>query len=331
MNTYEKHASNPFFGIFTRFSNSLRIFYQQHTQKDDRALFLLLLISFGFGLVYIIVNSLIYQYPGNVYVPELWIKVAPLVLALLIFSLAVQKISPRAAFFTKTFSLLFITAAVGVVMETGFQYTPFPIIDHYLVQLDQYLGFNTVSVLNWTYSYPWFKNLLWHAYDSFYFQLIGIPFILALYMDKKSLNILFMTWVIGFIIAANIYYFFPTVAPAGLFQSPHFDVSQYATSLKFYQLHHHQIPTTDDGGMIAFPSCHVMWAILLTYACKNIKWLFYPLILLNILMTLATFLLGWHYLVDVLASFGLAALSIYLANLIYQRYIISQNACNLLE
>lgn len=322
--TYEKTTSYPITGKLAQFSNYLKEFYHSHIQKDDRVLMLFLLVSLGLGLVYTLVNLLIYKYPGNVYISSLWIKVSPLVLALLIFSIAVQKISPRTAFFTKTFSLLFLTAAVGVVMETGFQFTPFPIIDQHLLQFDRYLGFNTLAVLDWTYSYPWFKNLLWYAYDSFYFQLIGIPFVLAFFMDKKSLNMLFVTWLIGFIIAANIYYFFPTVAPAGILQSPHFDVSQHATSLKFYQLHSHQMPTTDDGGMIAFPSCHVMWAILLTYACKRLKWLLYPLIPLNILMILATFLLGWHYLVDVFAAMGLAMLSIYVANLIYQRYILGE-------
>ena len=58
--------------------------------------------------------------------------------------------------------------------------------------------------------------------------------------------------------------------------------------------------------MIAFPSFHVTWAILLTYACRAKKIFFYPVALYNLILIISTVLLGWHYAMDVIGGVVLA-------------------------
>ncbi len=65
------------------------------------------------------------------------------------------------------------------------------------------------------------------------------------------------------------------------------------------------------GGMIAFPSFHVAWAVLTTYAALPVRRLFWAVAALNVLVVASTVLLGWHYLVDVPAGLLLGALSLY--------------------
>jgi len=58
--------------------------------------------------------------------------------------------------------------------------------------------------------------------------------------------------------------------------------------------------------MIAFPSFHVMWAVLTTYAALPNRRLFWAVAALNVLIVASTVLLGWHFLVDALAGIALA-------------------------
>ncbi|HGH3054753.1 TPA: phosphatase PAP2 family protein, partial [Legionella pneumophila] len=78
----------------------------------------------------------------------------------------------------------------------------------------------------------------------------------------------------------------------------------------------HIQPTTIEGGLIALPSFHTIWAILCVYLIKD--W-FIPCLLLsiiNVLLILSCVLLGWHYPIDILAAIILVGLSYYLLTVI---------------
>lgn len=299
-------------------------FYNQHVRKDDRVLILFIGAVFLLGLLYILINTLTFHYTGDFYMPIPWLEAIPLLFALTVLALYAREISPRMAFLTRTYGFYFFITVSLATLTTGIQFTPFPLIDKYLVQMDQLMGFYTIPVLNWTYAHPEIQKILNFCYDGIGYQLFITPILLGLLMDKEAVNMYFLTFLISYLIGPTIYYFFPTAGPTIIFYSPHFLISQHATSLKFYEVHHHLPVTTYDGGMIAFPSFHVFWAVLLTYACKNKKWLFYPLIPVNIVGIAATVLLGWHYLTDVFGGILLAYISIHLARYIYRHYMAEE-------
>ena len=102
------------------------------------------------------------------------------------------------------------------------------------------------------------------------------------------------------------YYFFPSSGPAGVFQSSDFLQVQRLTHLKYEQVHSFIPVTTLLGGLIAFPSFHVAWSVLATYAALPRRPLFLALCALNAVVIASTVLLGWHFLVDVPAGLLLA-------------------------
>ena len=61
--------------------------------------------------------------------------------------------------------------------------------------------------------------------------------------------------------------------------------------------------------LVAFPSFHTIWSILILFLIYNYRYLFYILLIINCSIILSTVLLGWHYLSDVLASFVVCGLS----------------------
>jgi membrane-associated phospholipid phosphatase len=64
------------------------------------------------------------------------------------------------------------------------------------------------------------------------------------------------------------------------------------------------------GGMICFPSFHVIWAILCVAALWGYRFLRIPVALLAAMIILSTVTTGWHYFIDVLGGVVIAALSL---------------------
>jgi membrane-associated phospholipid phosphatase len=68
-------------------------------------------------------------------------------------------------------------------------------------------------------------------------------------------------------------------------------------------------------GLITFPSFHVAWALLLTWAFRGRRWLFAAAVILNSLVVASTMTTGWHYFSDLLggAAVALAAMALWCA------------------
>lgn len=257
------------------------------------------------------VNHSFYHFLGNNYFPD-----NPLLLASLLllnywgFILTygkerlITKSVKELLYFLGIMSL--IALATNVV-----QLTPFEAIDQSIVNFESWLGINTAAILEWTAAHSYFKTLLGIIYDSLPYQMSFLP-VMIIFLGRFNLIrdyyfLLLFTTLIGFC----IYYFFPTMAPASIINSPLFSNEEIATGLKFLQIHHHQLATTNEGGLIAMPSFHTIWALLCVYLLK--EWTIACLLLLciNLLLISSCVLLGWHYCSDVVAGIILLAVAFY--------------------
>jgi membrane-associated phospholipid phosphatase len=274
------------------------------------------------GTLEVLINEIFFHYTGDLYIPSIFLWISPIILALTCLAFYAEQHTPRLAYFTKTYGIYFFIVLVMDWLTTGTQFTPFPPIDHALVLADQALGFNSIAVLNWTYAHPHILSLMNQSYSSLGYEMFFLPLIMAISMEKAAVHRYFLAAIISFLIATSIYYFFPTTALTGVLHSPHFLPSQHATYLKFFQVHHRLPVSTYDGGLIAFPSCHVVWAILLIVLCQNKKWLFYPILCFNAIIILSTVMLGWHYMLDVLGAGVVVMLSIWLGAILDKRISI---------
>jgi membrane-associated phospholipid phosphatase len=72
----------------------------------------------------------------------------------------------------------------------------------------------------------------------------------------------------------------------------------------------------EDAGIVAFPSFHVLLAILTAVALSAIRWLRAPAWAMAVLVGLSTLTTGWHYLVDVIGGIVLAIVSVGAAKLL---------------
>lgn len=203
--------------------------------------------------------------------------------------------------------------------------TPFAIIDHHLVRFDRSLGVDVTHLMAWAYQYPFLLKVLTFSYDSWYFQIIVTPLIMALLKKSEVINRYYMGVFISLVFITFIFYFFPTIAPAGVMQSPYFGEDQYHLVQRFNEIHQRLPITVFDGGVIGFPSPHVILSLLVLVAWRKIKIVFYPLIILNAFLILATMALGYHYLADVLASAVIVALVLTAIHFLYKKYFHIQS------
>ncbi len=272
---------------------------------------LILVLSFSA----LTLNYFVYQFPGNNYFPEN--VFTPLIILVLINLGLILSFGSNSKSSRIGREMLYFFGVMSLIAlaTNAVQLTPFFPIDKYILTFENGLNIDLVSILKWTTQHPHFKVLLISVYDSLPYQMSFIPlFIIALgriQLIREYYFLLLSTVLIGFL----IYYFFPTTAPASNMNSPLFAANQIATGLKFNQIHSHIIPTTNEGGLIALPSFHVIWAILCVYLLKQWKIPCILLGLINSLLILSCVLLGWHYPVDVLAGVVIFGICYYLMGL----------------
>ena len=271
-----------------------------------------IIIIFCFSTLVLTLNAIIYQYPGNNY---LYFNTIPVWIfaffnfALLLRMLGVHVITKK---IMQEYLLFFLVSAMIVFGANAIQYTPFTPIDAHILAWEKKLHLDSLSMVIWTNRHPKTNLYLNLMYNILEFEMIFCP-IYALTLKKyhhlhEYFFLMLTTVYIGFI----FYYFFPTTGPASNLPASYFTQNQLATGLKFSQIHHYQQPTTLLGGMIAMPSFHVIWAWLNVYLIRFKPLLCGLFVILNLFLTCACVLLGWHYVLDIVGSVLLLAMTFYI-------------------
>ncbi len=268
-----------------------------------------------FALCMYITNALYFHFNGIEYIPFQQIVLSYLYLLLINIGLAFSLQSDHAiVLFVKRFNLIYIVLGITVIYTSAIQLTPFPIIDKYLVRADQALNINMPALLTFTYQYFYLNKSLSLAYQLLAPELIGTLLLAAIFYDKKSQSQLLFLLLSGAFIGFTFYYFFPSTAPATLINSALFLPEQHQTHIKFDLIHAGlPSPFSFEGGLIAMPSYHCIWILTCQYYLMRWKWFGYFILPFNVWLIISCLLLGWHYFVDILASFMIVLSLIFLS------------------
>lgn len=215
---------------------------------------------------------------------------------------------------------LYLVMGVIALLTNAVQFTPFTPIDRYLIAIDHALGINTSLLIEWTSKHPWLQYILAQIYDSLPLQMAILPIAVAISGKFHILREYFCLMLVSALIGFVFYYFFPTTAPASNIASPWFGTLQHATGIKFSEIHHHLAPSTIEGGMIALPSFHTIWAWLCIYLVRS--WFFALIVILplNLLLIISCVLLGWHYFVDIIGGLVVILTTHAIHNLLAKQY-----------
>jgi hypothetical protein len=287
---------------------------------EDRWLggWIVLLAALG-GLLAAI-NARFHHFSGICYFPRPAVALIPPLVELIAFSYAAKRLSRRTALAVRDYSWFLLLAGAISLFTTGIQFTPFAPIDRRVLNWDAALGIDVGGILDWTFSHPVLWRLMKVSYPALNAEVFLLPLAIAAWGDRGRLRAFLCAVAYSYVLGGAFYYFFPTCGPAGMMTAnPHFDSEQRLTALKFYQVHHGLPVESLLGGMVALPSFHAAWAMLLTYAAGPRGRLFWAAAALNALVVLSTVLLAWHFAVDVLASAALVAASLWAAEFTCRR------------
>jgi hypothetical protein len=259
-------------------------------------------ILIALSIFALVINAKYYQFKGINYFPAQSISMG-LSLALILWG--VYLTAGKASVLYKTLQYVisfFLVMCLLALATNAVQLTPFPPIDVRIIAIEESHNINLVKLFSWIKNFPALNHLLDLIYASLSFQMAIIPLI-AIFLQKYSkveeyFFFLLLTTLLGF----AFYYFYPTTAPASNVDNALFSAAQKNTGIKFFQIHHYINPTSIDGGMIAFPSFHVIWAWYCCFIIRQWKYIFFTLLSINSLLVAACVLLGWHYLLDILGS-----------------------------
>lgn len=255
------------------------------------------------------INAFFFHYTGNNYFPDGSLLIG--------ISLFLMMVGCRLLFTLHHFTYQILRELLnfyGVMVVIAFmtnavQYTPFHPIDKQIITFESLIGIDMAQIVSWTAQHPFFKQLLILIYNSLEYQLCFLPILIILCMKFSRLQEYYFLMLFSAIIGFIFYYFFPTTAPASVIHSPFFLDTQRATGIKFAEIHQHLRPSTIEGGLIALPSFHALWAWFCLYLSRVIKPLFFILLHFNVLLVASCVLLGWHYPIDLMGSLFIALLS----------------------
>ena len=304
--------------------NSIKSIDYGKITLEARILYALIGFIFLLGTILIVINTLTTGYSETIFFSSSWQKVLLPLLALSAVVVYFQDIlSERVGLVMFTFSMYCLSLCAGLVLTQGGALTPFTPIDPQLLHVDRLLGFNQIGLMHFAYGHSAIKHTLITAYNSLEPELVILPLLMAFMLRERSVKVFLYAMLLTYPIGIMIYYFFPTMAPASTIHSALFTFQEHDTYIHFFETHHHLKITAVDGGLVAFPSFHVIWGTLLIYLCRDKKYIFYPVLLWNAILIGSTMALGWHYLTDVVAGLTIAASCIYFSECIYKR--VKQN------
>lgn len=270
----------------------------------DKTIFLvtLSLISIILECCVFIVNDRYFAYQGVFYNPVRLLTFCSTIF-LIILGVKYTLNMPTAVFaHLRSLAWLYSVFLIITLATNAVQLTPYPPIDTSIVAFERYFGLNLLDIVIWANAHPLLGSVLSFAYATLNYQIAILPIIAIFLGLHEELYEYFVLMLLTMLFGFSFYYFFPTTAPASVFAQEYFRDVQIATGLKFWQIHQHIPPETDNGGLIALPSFHVIWAWLGMNMLRKQWFLMLLLVPINILLYISCVLLGWHYITDIIGS-----------------------------
>jgi membrane-associated phospholipid phosphatase len=216
--------------------------------------------------------------------------------------------------------LLALGSTLGRYVAYEMQMLALPLQDVRFAAWDRSLGLDYQDMLAFLNQHDAVVKALHRAYYSFRWQILGTVAVLALFGRTRKLNIFLSALLLALIGSCIVGSLFPalgaiSVLSASDLASLHWRIDGATPLDHFMKLregHFSTLNLSELGGIISFPSFHAATALIVTHAWWRSGYVFLPVCILNVLMTMATLTHGGHYLVDTIAGLVLAALSLHI-------------------
>lgn len=193
-----------------------------------------------------------------------------------------------------------------------------PLSDAELIAMDEALMFDWHALINFVNTSYWVEWALGNAYSSFSFQLMGVPILLvALGHTKRAVAFVAGYGILCFI-SSFIAIWYPALGTYVMYGVSQADVPNIRAKFGFVFLEQFnalreasafELELSKAAGILTFPSVHAAVAFFIIWAMWVNVWTRYPFMVLNLAMALSAVSHANHYLVDIIAGGGIAAVT----------------------
>jgi membrane-associated phospholipid phosphatase len=194
----------------------------------------------------------------------------------------------------------------------------FPLRDREMIWVDRQLGFDWLQVMRQLDKSPKVLLVLDGAYATFTFQLVATALLLLAVRGTHEFDCFVVTFVCASVLAELASVLIPTLGPMATlaghstFENLHTlgrTTADIVLALRQGTLKTIGFDSID--GIISFPSLHAAVAVIVPFALRWNRALFWPVLALNGVMMISAIPSGNHYLVDVIGGAGVAMLAIW--------------------
>ena len=194
-----------------------------------------------------------------------------------------------------------------------------PRIDILLSNIDHAMGFDWVQVMTSMSHHPALNMVFFYVYSTTLPQIAFLLIVLAWSGRPQEVYRFCLAVAAGALIAIFIWAAAPSLGAKSMYVLPlsvqrHLvlDVTtDYGRELiKLLKYGPGFITPTDIRGLIAFPSYHVVLALLMVWYARTIMWLRWPVLVLNLAVLASAPVQGGHHLIDIFGGCGVTVLAI---------------------
>ncbi|WP_428527545.1 phosphatase PAP2 family protein [Roseibium sp.] len=211
------------------------------------------------------------------------------------------------AFITPVFVSTFLAISMG-----------YPIVDDWLMAADARLGFDWVAYIYEIDKHPLLIDFLKIMYDIFYLLILLVPLLLVVNRDVGRAYgfifgfgfLCFLSSVISIWFPAKAAFYSYGVLPEDLENMvplvgygflEQFNIAYYGNLT--------QISIDNLSGILTFPSVHAGVAFWVIWSARRLPFLGVPIGSISFCMAVSAISHGGHYLIDIVAGFGVACLT----------------------
>lgn len=193
--------------------------------------------------------------------------------------------------------------------------TTAPFVDSSLIGFEKALGFSWVGFVAALNAWPLLCRALVWAYFTMLPQITLLIIYLALTSRSERLMEFLALFSTTALLTCLMLAFYPSIGPQGFLHppadirqnfSPEAGMRHYHIVMSLRMMKPFTLKTAE--GLVTFPSFHAITGILLIYAVRGMRYLFWPVLVVNAAMILATIPEGGHYLPDLIVG-GLISLA----------------------
>jgi len=219
-------------------------------------------------------------------------------------------------------SFLCLFSAAASMLNYFFLTLHGPRIDDILVAADRALGFDWYSTMLAMARHPRLNEAFFLVYNMVLPEIAVVMVALAWTGQVEKVYRYCIALALGAVIAIVFWALMPSLGAKSLYLLPPEVAGKLTLSVTgdygkalvaLLRDGPGYITPSDLRGLIAFPSYHGVLALIVAWYGWHVRWLRWPLVLLNAAVIVSSPIQGGHHMVDLLGSFPVAALSIFLA------------------